>query len=90
MRKLLETSKCHTLDRNDLRAQRDSCGLGLTDEWKLAVTLQFNVTHWPYIQSSQNYDCVGKFFSDSVINLSVDSAIQLASAVSMLLLTTIM
>ena len=41
-------SKCHTLDREDMRAQRDSCGIGdYTDEWRFAVDKQFNVTHWP-------------------------------------------
>lgn len=25
---VLENSNCHTLDRNDLRAQKDECGIG--------------------------------------------------------------
>lgn len=47
---MLSNSKCHTLDRNDVRAQRDLCGIGTMDEeWHFAVDLKFNVTHWPYI-----------------------------------------
>jgi hypothetical protein len=43
-------SQCHTLDRDNLLAQKDSCGVGLKDErWKLAAESIFNVTHWPYI-----------------------------------------
>lgn len=33
-----EKSNCHTLDREDLRAQRDKCGIrSYTDEWRYAV-----------------------------------------------------
>ena len=47
---LYEKSECHTLDREDMRAQRDICGIGgWTDEWRFAVDKQFNVTHWPYV-----------------------------------------
>lgn len=72
---ILSNSHCHTLDRDDVRAQRDSCGVGVLDEeWRFAVDLKFNITHWPYIQTPDNYHCVQKFFSDSFINMSLDSA----------------
>lgn len=72
---LYRESKCHTLDRESMRAQRDGCGIGdYTDEWRFAVDKQFNVTHWPYIQDNQIYHCVQKFFSDSYINESQDNA----------------
>ena len=68
MRLVYENSDCHSLDRHDLGAQRDSCAFQdyrVADsaegqetgaeramlEWERAVDLQFNVTHWPYIQS---------------------------------------
>lgn len=35
----MSQSKCHTLDRDNIRAQKDSCGLGLSNEWNLAVDL---------------------------------------------------
>ena len=35
---LYRESKCHTLDRDNMRAQRDDCGIGdYTDEWRFAV-----------------------------------------------------
>ena len=35
---LYRDSKCHTLDRENMRAQRDTCGIGdYTDEWRFAV-----------------------------------------------------
>jgi len=46
---MLLKSECHTLDRASIRAQKDGCGIGLGTEWNLAVDLQFNITHWPYI-----------------------------------------
>ena len=47
---LYEKSECHTLDRENMRAQRESCGVGaFTDEWRFAVDKQFNITHWPYV-----------------------------------------
>ena len=85
IRQLLTQSRCHTLDRSDLRAQRDSCGLGLSPEWQLAVDLQFNVTHWPYIQSSANYQCVTKFFADSYTNLAMGASYQLIATTVALL-----
>ena len=75
-KKLLYTSsKCHTLDREDMRAQRDECGIGAyTDEWRFAVDKQFNVTYWPYIQDDSTYHCVQKFFAASYVNMSLDGA----------------
>lgn len=50
MKIVLDKSKCHTLDRYDMRAQKDSCGIGTKNEqWRFAVEKMFNVTHWPYI-----------------------------------------
>ena len=47
---VLERSGCHTLDRDNFRAQKDECGIGLkTEQWRYAVDQHFNVTHWPYI-----------------------------------------
>ena len=68
-----ERSKCHTLDREDWRAQRDECGIeSHNDEWRFALDQQFNVTHWPYVQRHETYHCVQKFFADSYINLSLN------------------
>ena len=59
-----------------MQAQKDDCGAGKnSDEWKLAVETAFNVTHWPYIQSSKNYKCVKEFFTDSISNLMIEAAV---------------
>ena len=80
---VLERSGCHTLDRDNFRAQKDECGIGLkTEQWRYAVDQHFNVTHWPYIQDFDNYHCVQKFFSDSYINLSLDLGIQGLSSIA--------
>lgn len=38
MNNIYNQSNCHTLDRDNLQAQRDLCGVNsITDDWKLAV-----------------------------------------------------
>lgn len=37
LRPILTGSQCHTLDRNDLRAQKDVCGVGQDLLWSEAV-----------------------------------------------------
>jgi hypothetical protein len=67
---VLGSSGCHTLDRNNMRAQKDSCGIGVdSDSWRMAVDKMFNVTYWPYVQVSTAYNCISMFFSDSYYNL---------------------
>jgi len=72
---VLVKSNCHTLDRNDLRAQKDPCGIGTdNEEWRFAVDKMFNVTHWQYIQIGTVYDCVYRIFGDSWYNLNLNNA----------------
>jgi hypothetical protein len=76
---LMTRANCHTLDRYNIKAQRDdSCGVGqMTEEWRYAVDFKFNMTHWPYIQSQENYRCVRGFFADSYMNMSLKNAMPL-------------
>lgn len=75
---LLTRSNCHTLDRDNIRAQKDKCGIGMiTEEFRYAVDQKFNVTHWPYIHNITNYVCVSSFFKDSYDNLSLKNAVPL-------------
>jgi ribosomal protein L22 len=37
LKPILEKSNCHTLDRHDFRAHKDTCGIGLTPAWQDAV-----------------------------------------------------
>jgi len=62
------------MDRYDLRAQKDNCGIGLGDEYDLAANRMFNVTHWPYVHNSNTYECVQEFFEDSLINLAAGAS----------------
>lgn len=74
--KVLTASKCHTLDRDDFRAQKDQCGIGTSnDVWRFAVDKMFNVTYWPYIRISTVYTCTSQFFGDSWYNLNLDNAL---------------
>jgi hypothetical protein len=58
-----------------------------SENWRLLVDLEFNVTHWPYIQTHANHKCVSSFFSDSWINLVQEgSETLLASSVALLVL----
>ena len=60
---MLSSSSCHTLDRADMRAQKDSCGIGTSDDmWRMSIDLMFNVTYWPYIQDKNIYNCIYTFF----------------------------
>lgn len=75
---VLERSECHTLDRYDYRAQRDSCGIGSGNIWDNAVNEKFRINYWPYVNAQYGVkDCVEKTFKDSLVNLSRDAATQL-------------
>jgi len=64
------------MDRFNMRAQKDkSCGIGKNnDEWRFAVDQMFNMTYWPYIQDTDTYMCIRKFFSDSFDSLVLEGA----------------
>jgi hypothetical protein len=51
MKKVLKVSNCHSLDRYNLRAQAESCGMGPQIELKAAISIAFNFTQWPNIQN---------------------------------------
>ena len=74
---VLEGSKCHTLDRDNWRAQNDkSCGLGGKDDlesqedWLAAVTQNFTLDHYPYMQNEQTKDCILKMSFNSPENIA--------------------
>jgi len=41
LKPVLEKSNCHTLDRFDFRAHRDTCGIGFSESWKDAVSTRY-------------------------------------------------
>ena len=70
IRLVYNSSSCHTLDRENLKAQRESCGIGTsTEQWRYAVQKRFNVTYWPFIQPTSSRNCINAIFHDSYTNL---------------------
>lgn len=54
-------SRCHTLDRRNILAQRD-CGAGAKSStfkyWVEAAELEFNMTYWPQLQDPTTAACI--------------------------------
>lgn len=73
---VLEKSNCHTLDRHDMRAQSDACGIGKGRVWDQAVSQLFNINYWPYVNGGEYVkECIEKTFVDSLNNLSKEMAL---------------
>lgn len=68
LKRVLEESNCHTLDRYDLRAQRDDCGIREKSDLDLAADFIFNVNHWPLIHNDKETNCIKDLFPDSLSN----------------------
>jgi len=74
----LESSLCHTLDRDDWRAHADSCGGGPSSMWADAVQQRYLINYWPYSNSKtdpQTSDCIKSAIFDSLPNLAAASAV---------------
>lgn len=70
-------SACHTLDRDSLLAQKDVCGIGKTKIWREAVSLEYKVNQWPYVNAKkETKDCFEMTLRDSLTNLSKDNSMQ--------------
>ena len=41
LKPVLEKSACHTLDRHNFRAHRDTCGIGFNSAWEDAVKKRY-------------------------------------------------
>ena len=91
LKNILQSSECHTLDRFDLRAQKD-CGIGPGDEWETAVNWQFKLNYWPYVnaESESVRQCVEDMFLDSLTNLKKDGAVHLLLSTALLSITTLL
>ena len=49
LKTVLEASECHTLDRDDFRAQRDTCGVKPGKEWTEAIDAMFKVKYHAWV-----------------------------------------
>lgn len=73
-------SNCHTLDRFNLRAQAEPCGMGPQIALKQAIAVSFNFTHWPFIQNADAAQCILSIHPHSQTNLlNLNHAIYLAA-----------
>ena len=69
LKTVLEASECHTLDRDDFRAQRDECGIGSeTSELDDAIRAMFNMKYHPWVQDNRVRSCIEEVFDDSLTN----------------------
>jgi hypothetical protein len=72
---VIDVNECHTNDRFNIRAHRDSCGIGKSHTWDHVVKSLFDVNHWAYVQNPRISSCVKSFFSDSYEIMSLNAAI---------------
>ena len=90
VKNILEKNECHTRDRYDQRAWKDSCGGASTADWEAAVEGKFKLNYWPYINVERKRDCIEQTFSDSLTNLKKDEGmmtrIQLFTTMAALLM----
>lgn len=68
MKSVLEVSRCHTLDRYNSRAQRDSCGIGPSATLDEAIIAMFEVRYHAYVQDGTVRSCIEQIFDDSLFN----------------------
>ncbi|CDW84930.1 transducin family protein wd-40 repeat family protein [Stylonychia lemnae] len=84
LKEVLENSECHTLDRYDMRAQRDSCGIRDKGALDKAINSLFNINHWPLVHGQDSTSCIKTFFDDSYENLSKLDAMKLLRGLQLL------
>ena len=67
---VLEASECHTLDRNNFRSQRDTCGIGPGGALDDAINAMFEVNYHAWVQDGNIRECIEQVFDDSLKNQS--------------------
>jgi hypothetical protein len=78
MKTVLEASRCHTLDRHNWKAQRDVCGSVDVEEWEEAVSSNFTLDHWPYVNNDNDTrKCIERLSMNSLQNLKKAGAAKL-------------
>jgi len=51
IKNLYSQNQCHTGDRGNYRAMKESCCLANEDEWQKAADWQFKIKNWPYVNA---------------------------------------
>lgn len=68
LKTVLEVSECHTLDRDNFRAQRDVCGIGPGNDLDSAIRAMFEMKYHPWVQNGDVRSCIEQVFDDSLMN----------------------
>jgi hypothetical protein len=72
-------SNCHSADRTNYAAQLE-CGVGGTGNdddtniWTKASSTSYNLTYWPFIQSTATYNCLNDVMQLSQKSLTTSFA----------------
>jgi hypothetical protein len=85
--KVLQVSECHSLDRYNLRAQAEQCGMGPQIELKAAISIAFNFTQWPYIQNERAAQCMVNIHPLSEINILRSGAVRVGALGALVMLS---
>jgi hypothetical protein len=81
MKTVLEASRCHTLDRHNWKAQQDVCGSVDNEIWEQAVSANFTLDHWPYVNNdNKTRECIERLSVGSLQNLRKAGAINLVAS----------
>ena len=88
IKNVMESSDCHTLDRDDWRAQKEGCNASNPDDWQRAVSDFFNLNHWPYVNGKDKEirDCIFETFKTSPQNLLKELATVASLSVASMIL----
>ena len=54
IKNLFSQNQCHTGDRGDYRAMKESCCLAKDKEWDEAAEWNFKINNWPYVQRGES------------------------------------
>lgn len=87
IKNLFQQNLCHTNDRGDYRAMRESCCLANENEWEEAAAFSFKLNNWPYVNAEDPAvrDCFYYIDKNSPTNLMKDTAIYLKGSILVLL-----
>lgn len=68
LKRMLEKSECHSLDRHDYTAQLD-CNTEFSSV-KNAVKSMFEMNYWPYVQDDAVRSCIESISKDSWLSIN--------------------
>lgn len=82
---MLEWSRCHTLDRANMRAQFD-CNDATIAKLQEAIESIFRFDYWPYMHNSDTKTCMETLSLRSWLNISEDGAARMLATFGALVL----